>query len=130
MIYWDLQRSVRKYTKFQKLGNVLVEEAGVHDNKYNDIYNDNHHDDEVNYRNEMKDNDMIPDFIKLIDDKNIKNNVENYKSDMKAKKILSFFHIRDLYPRFQYTDIAAHPAIVLLPYQVKSFSFIIRYLTL
>ena len=67
---------------------------------------------------------MIPDFKKLNYDKNIKNNVEIYKSDMKAKKILSFFHIRDLYPRFQYTDIAAHPAIVLLPYQVRTLFFI------
>lgn len=27
-------------------------------------------------------------------------------------------HIRDLYPSFRYTDLAAHPAVILLPYQV------------
>lgn len=29
-------------------------------------------------------------------------------------------HIRDLYPKFQYSDLASHPAIVILPYQVSS----------
>jgi hypothetical protein len=31
---------------------------------------------------------------------------------------LRFTHIRRLYPRYEYTDLAAHPAIVLIPYQV------------
>ena len=35
---------------------------------------------------------------------------------------LSFAHIRDLYPHFQYSDLAAHPAIVVLPYQVSFMS--------
>ena len=35
---------------------------------------------------------------------------------------LSFSHIRDLYPHFQYSDLAAHPAIVILPYQVSFMS--------
>jgi hypothetical protein len=34
------------------------------------------------------------------------------------KPRLQFAHIRSLYPRFQYTDIASHAAIVILPYQV------------
>ena len=32
---------------------------------------------------------------------------------------LSFSHIRELYPKFEYTDLASHPAIVILPYQVR-----------
>ena len=35
---------------------------------------------------------------------------------------LAFAHIRDLYPHFQYSDLAAHPAIVVLPYQVSFMS--------
>jgi hypothetical protein len=35
----------------------------------------------------------------------------------------SFSHIRDLYPIFEYKDIASHPAIVILPYQVRSSTF-------
>ena len=31
---------------------------------------------------------------------------------------LQFAHIRSLYPKFQYSDVASHPAIVILPYQV------------
>jgi hypothetical protein len=36
-------------------------------------------------------------------------------------------HIRDLYPHFEYTDLAAHPALIILPYQVSSchFSFLL-----
>ena len=35
---------------------------------------------------------------------------------------LSLAHIRDLYPHFEYTDLAAHPALVILPYQVSFMS--------
>lgn len=35
----------------------------------------------------------------------------------------TFSHIRDLYPKFEYTDIAQHPAIVVLPYQVSFCDF-------
>ena len=47
-----------------------------------------------------------------------------YRNDMSGtvplydKLKLQFAHIRSLYPRFQYTDIASHKAIVILPYQV------------
>lgn len=37
------------------------------------------------------------------------------------KPRLQFAHIRSLYPRFQYTDIASHAAIVILPYQVHPY---------
>lgn len=32
-------------------------------------------------------------------------------------------HIRDLYPHFKYTDLAAHPAVILIPYQVSFMLF-------
>ena len=35
---------------------------------------------------------------------------------------LVFKHIRELYPHFEYADLAAHPAIVLIPYQVSIMS--------
>jgi hypothetical protein len=35
----------------------------------------------------------------------------------------SFSQIRDLYPIFEYKDIASHPAIVILPYQVRYSTF-------
>lgn len=47
-----------------------------------------------------------------------------YKNDGKSavpqnkESKLQFAHIRSLYPKFQYSDIASHPAIVVLPYQV------------
>ena len=34
----------------------------------------------------------------------------------------SFARIRDLYSHFEYSDLAAHPAIVLIPYQVSVMS--------
>jgi len=34
----------------------------------------------------------------------------------------TFKKIRDLYPHFEYTDLASHPAIVLIPYQVSIMS--------
>lgn len=36
---------------------------------------------------------------------------------------LTFAPIRDLYPHFEYADLANHPAIVVLPYQVSFMSF-------
>ena len=33
-----------------------------------------------------------------------------------------FRRIRDLYPHFEYSDLAAHPAVVLIPYQVSIMS--------
>lgn len=36
---------------------------------------------------------------------------------------LTFVQIRDLYPHFEYSDLAKHPAIVILPYQVSFMSF-------
>ena len=35
---------------------------------------------------------------------------------------MQFKRIRDLYPRFEYSDLASHPAIVLIPYQVSIMS--------
>ena len=34
----------------------------------------------------------------------------------------NFKKIRDLYPHFEYSDLASHPAIVLIPYQVSIMS--------
>jgi len=39
-----------------------------------------------------------------------------------SSQTLTFAHIRDLYPHFQYSDLASHPAIVVLPYQVSFMS--------
>ena len=39
-----------------------------------------------------------------------------------TRATLSFAHIRDLYPHFQYEDLAGHPAMVILPYQVSFMS--------
>lgn len=36
---------------------------------------------------------------------------------------VTFARIRDLYPRFEYSDVAQHPAIVLIPYQVCAWSY-------
>ena len=33
-------------------------------------------------------------------------------------------HIRELYPHFEYSDIAKHPAIIILPYQVQYLKFV------
>lgn len=38
-------------------------------------------------------------------------------------KFKNFATIRDLYPHYEYSDLAAHPAIVLIPYQVSVMSF-------
>jgi hypothetical protein len=32
-------------------------------------------------------------------------------------------HIRELYPHFKYTDLASHPAVVILPYQISFMLF-------
>jgi len=52
------------------------------------------------------------------------------KQQKQQQKMLKVAHIRDLYPHFKYSDIAAHPAIIILPYQIRfvllhpsSFSF-------
>jgi len=39
-----------------------------------------------------------------------------------SSQTLTFAHIRDLYPHFQYSDLASHPAIAVLPYQVSFMS--------
>lgn len=39
-----------------------------------------------------------------------------------ATSTLSLAHIRDLYPHFEYSDLAAHPALIILPYQVSFMS--------
>lgn len=36
---------------------------------------------------------------------------------------LDFRQIRDLYPGYEYSDLARHPAVVLLPYQISFMSF-------
>jgi len=41
------------------------------------------------------------------------------KQQKQQQKILKVAHIRDLYPHFKYSDIAAHPAIIILPYQIR-----------
>ena len=55
--------------------------------------------------------------------------VKETKSSL-AKDGFSFSHIRDLYPRFEYEDIASHPAIVIIPYQVRYSTYgIVQYST-
>jgi hypothetical protein len=36
-----------------------------------------------------------------------------------VSKGIQFAKIRDLYSHFEYSDLVAHPAIVLIPYQVR-----------
>jgi hypothetical protein len=50
--------------------------------------------------------------------KNVKITEEKAKSSL-LRDGFSFSQIRDLYPVFEYKDIASHPAIVILPYQVR-----------
>lgn len=64
--------------------------------------------------------------LKTENEKNEKNEinekitgVKNAKSSL-VKNGFSFSHIRDLYPIFEYKDIASHPAIVVIPYQVRT----------
>jgi hypothetical protein len=40
----------------------------------------------------------------------------------KGTRFASMARLRDLYPHFEYKDLAAHPAIVLIPYQVSIMS--------
>ena len=39
------------------------------------------------------------------------------------QQALQIIPIRSLYPHYEYTDLAAHPAMVLLPYQISFMSF-------
>lgn len=52
----------------------------------------------------------------VISYRNKRNKVVKLKN---PETFFTFSHIRDLYPKFEYTDIAQHPAIVVLPYQVR-----------
>jgi len=44
------------------------------------------------------------------------------KAAARGTRFASMARLRDLYPRFEYKDLAAHPAIVLIPYQVSIMS--------
>ena len=44
-----------------------------------------------------------------------------------AEGQVEFAHIRRLYRRYQYSDLAQHPAIVVIPYQVSVMSFFEQY---
>lgn len=46
----------------------------------------------------------------------------NHKSGADSKTTLKISPIRDVYAHFEYTDLAAHPAMVILPYQVSFMS--------
>ncbi|KAL7526896.1 hypothetical protein ACHAWF_001960 [Thalassiosira exigua] len=48
---------------------------------------------------------------------------EAEKSAVLRNSSQSFLSIREKYAKYEYTDLAAHPAIVLLPYQVSIMSF-------
>lgn len=37
---------------------------------------------------------------------------------MRKRLDLTLFPLRELYPQYQFTDLAAHPAMVYVPYQV------------
>ena len=74
--------------------------------------------------------------LKIDEENNDKNgNTDRIKGVKKTKSSLakdgySFSHIRDLYPRFEYEDIASHPAIVIIPYQVRYSTYgIVQYST-
>ena len=45
----------------------------------------------------------------------------------RLERDVSFAHIRRLYPRYRYVDLARHPCIVLVPYQVSVMSFFEQY---
>lgn len=44
-------------------------------------------------------------------------------SPLEDRGRISLVPIRDLYPQYRYADLAAHPCVVLLPYQVSFMSF-------
>jgi len=44
-----------------------------------------------------------------------------------AEGLVEFAHIRRLYRRYEYSDLAQHPAIVVIPYQVSVMSFFEQY---
>ena len=48
---------------------------------------------------------------------------ETPKLDPKPRPTYAVKHIRDLYPHFKYTDLAAHPAVVIIPYQISFMLF-------
>lgn len=41
-----------------------------------------------------------------------------------AKASLTFARIRDLYANYQYSDLVQHPAVVLMPYQVRGLGWL------
>jgi hypothetical protein len=47
----------------------------------------------------------------------------SYFNHSDSKMMKQFVKIRDLYPQFKYSELASHPAIVILPYQVSFMSF-------
>ena len=64
-------------------------------------------------------NDML---LQKIAETNLNKKMEKEEVGQKQqhqKKELKVAHIRDLYPHFKYNDIAAHPAIIVLPYQIR-----------
>jgi hypothetical protein len=48
----------------------------------------------------------------------IKDSLFKELRDYGRKNNVTFARVRDVYKKFEYSDIALHPAIVLIPYQV------------
>lgn len=54
----------------------------------------------------------------------LQKHVQLYNSNLcSGCKVIDIVPIRELYPYFKYEDIAAHPAIVIIPYQISFMSF-------
>ena len=116
MISRELQKAVRKYRKF-KITNpesydTDLDNIGDKD-KLIDFNNDNYTSNNDNPNNNNNNNN----YNHYNNDYNLQNLQYNQKQN-KLNSSLIFTPIRDLYPHFLYTDIAAHPAVVILPYQV------------
>ena len=45
--------------------------------------------------------------------------LQSFNSQVTGLHRIAITPIRDLYDHFEYRDLSAHPAIVLLPYQVQ-----------
>lgn len=43
------------------------------------------------------------------------------------KALVPLSHIRDLYPHFEYSDLALHPAVIIIPYQISFMTFFEMY---
>ena len=107
-------------------------------NPRNIIAANNHYDAEyVKYFTGLKEVPVIPNYcgytnaeynptkttILVGPGRGINDHLHNQLQSSASKaNLFEFKRIRDLYPRFEYSDLAQHPAIVLIPYQVSIMS--------